>query len=61
MTPKLRAITNANLLWFDQTEVLERFVFQDGIARRIGTDLSLGLEYRPRLSDNMIVAGGVST
>lgn len=61
ITPKLRAITNVNLLWFDQTEVLERFVFQDGIARRIGTDLSLGLEYRPRLSDNMIVAGGVST
>lgn len=61
ITPKLRAITNVNFLWFDHTEVLERFTFQDQIARRIGTDLSLGLEYRPRLSDNIIVAGGVSS
>ncbi|MEY3460054.1 MAG: hypothetical protein RL215_3211 [Planctomycetota bacterium] len=61
ITPKLRAITNANLLWFDQTEVLERFTFQDNIARSIGTDLSLGLEYRPRLSDNIILAGGISS
>ena len=32
MTPKLRLISNANFLWFDQTEVLEQFVFQSDIA-----------------------------
>jgi hypothetical protein len=61
ITPKLRAVTNANLIWFDQTEVLERFTFQDHINRSIGTDLSLGLEYCPRLSDNIILAGGISS
>ena len=61
LTPKLKAISNVNLLWFDTTESLERFAFQDNIRRRIGTDLSLGLEYRPRLSDNIIVSGGVSS
>ena len=28
-----RLITNANFLWFDETEVLEQFVFQDDIAQ----------------------------
>lgn len=61
ITPKLKAITNANFLWFDTTETLEQLVYQSNIHRRIGTDLSLGMEYRPRLSDNVIVSGGVST
>src|SRR2546430_12538623 len=28
VTPKMRLISNLNLLWFDQTQVLEQFVFQ---------------------------------
>jgi hypothetical protein len=60
ITPKLRAIGNANFLWFNQTEVLEVFVFQSDIANYIGTDLSLGIEYRPRLNNNVLVIGGVS-
>jgi hypothetical protein len=42
ITPKFRTIANLNLLWFDQTAVLEQFVFQDGIHNFIGGDLSLG-------------------
>jgi len=61
ITPKVKAITNANLLWFNKTQTLERFVFQDNIHHHIGTDLSLGFEYRPLLSDNVIVVGGIST
>ena len=61
LTPKVKAITNANLLWFDHTETLERFVYQSNIDQHIGTDLSFGLEYRPFLSDNVIFVGGVST
>ena len=61
ITPKVKAITNANLLWFNKTQTLERFVYQDNIHNHIGTDLSLGFEYRPLLSDNVIVVGGVST
>lgn len=60
ITPKLKAIGNVNFLWFDQTEVLEQFVFQDQIDNYIGTDLSLGCEYRPLLSNNITIVSGVS-
>lgn len=60
LTPKLKAIGNVNLLWFDQTEVLEQFVFQSDIANFIGTDISLGAEWRPLLSNNIVVVGGAS-
>ncbi|MEO1995820.1 MAG: HEAT repeat domain-containing protein [Planctomycetaceae bacterium] len=60
ITPKLKAITNTNFLWFDETAVLEQFVFQSDIDPQIGTDLSLGLEYRPLLNDNVQLIGGVS-
>jgi hypothetical protein len=59
VTPKLRLISNLNLLWFDTTQALEAFVFQSGIHRFIGTDLSLGMEYRPHLNNNIIVVAGV--
>lgn len=61
ITPKVKALANANLLWFNKTQTLERFVYQDNIHNHIGTDLSLGFEYRPLLSDNVIMVGGVST
>jgi hypothetical protein len=61
ITPKLKAIANANYLWFDKTEVLETFVFQSDIDDEIGADLSLGFEYRPRHNDNIILAAGVAT
>ena len=58
ITPKWRVITNANFLWFDDTNVLETFTFQDNIAEDLGTDLSVGIEYRPLLNDNIIVEMG---
>jgi hypothetical protein len=60
VTQKLRLIGNVNFLWFNQTEVLKTFVFQGDIANRIGTDFSLGAEYRPHLNNNIIVTGGAS-
>src|SRR5262245_3481718 len=60
VTQKLRLIGNCNFLWFNQTEVLRTFVFQNDIATRIGTDLSLGAEYRPHLNNNIIITGGAS-
>ncbi|HZN35547.1 MAG TPA: hypothetical protein VFB80_17080, partial [Pirellulaceae bacterium] len=60
LTPRLKLIGNCNFLWFNQTEVLQTFVFQDDIATNIGVDLSLGAEYRPLLSNNIIMVGGVS-
>ncbi len=58
MTPKARLITNASYLEFDSTRVLEAFAFQGHINRTIGVDLSIGLEYRPLLNDNIILTGG---
>ena len=54
VTPKMSLITNANLLWFEDTAVLKQFVFQERIAQHIGTDLSAGIEYRPYLNNNVI-------
>ena len=60
LTPKLKIIGNVNFLWFDHTDVLREFTFQQDIDRRIGTDLSLGVEYRPLLNNNVIVVAGTS-
>jgi len=61
LTPKLKMINNMNFLWFDSTEVLQQFVYQDRVHHFIGTDLSTGLEYRPLLSNNIISTFGVSS
>ncbi|MFM8953031.1 MAG: hypothetical protein ACKOOF_08240 [Planctomycetaceae bacterium] len=60
LTPRTRLVTNCNFLFFDTTNVLESFVFQDHISKSIGTDLSLGVESRPLLNNNWIFRAGVS-
>jgi len=60
ITPRLRMINNANFLMFDKTNSLETFIFQGAIDREIGTDVSIGFEYRPLLSNNVIFLAGVS-
>jgi hypothetical protein len=59
--PKLRAFANANYLRFVQTEPLELLLFQSGIRHSIGTDVGLGIEYRPPLTENIILTAGVSS
>lgn len=61
VTPQLRFIHNTNFLYFDSTKVLEQFVFQDNISRTIGTDLSLGMEYRPLLNNNIVITAGAAS
>jgi hypothetical protein len=61
LTPKLRMINNLNLLWFDETQVLEQFIYQGTVHHFIGADLSSGFEYRPLLSNNVIIEFGLST
>ena len=60
VTPRLRSINNVNALFFDKTASLETFTFQSQLDRYIGTDLSTGVEWRPRLNNNIILLGGVS-
>jgi hypothetical protein len=61
LTPKWKMINNLNFLWFESTNVLEQYVYDGGIDNFIGTDLSMGFEYRPLLSNNVIVTFGAST
>jgi hypothetical protein len=60
LMPKLRMINNVNFLWFESAEVLRQFTFDANIDTHIGTDISSGLEYRPLLSNNVIMVLGVS-
>ena len=61
LTPKLKLIHNTNFLWFDQTEPLETYLFTDKVRDFIGTDISIGTEYRPFLNNNVRVLSGFAT
>ena len=61
ITPRLKTINNVNWLWFDETEVLETYLFVGEVRNYIGTDISSGLEYRPLLNNNILMLGGLST
>jgi hypothetical protein len=61
LTPKLKLIHNTNFLWFNQTEVLETYLFTGDVRNFIGADISLGSEYRPLLNNNIVMLGGFST
>jgi hypothetical protein len=60
LTPKLRAFTNVNYLRFDRTEPVEILLSQRPIDHGIGTDFGAGLEYRPPLSENIVIRTGAS-
>jgi hypothetical protein len=60
VTPRLRWINNANYLWFDKTASLSTFLYQGKIDRNLGLDLSSGIEYRPRLNNNVIFLAGMA-
>ena len=58
LTPKLKGFLNANYVRFDQTEVIKTVLFADKIHNEIGHDLSLGFQYRPFLTDNVVITTG---
>ena len=60
LTPKIRAVTNVNFMRFHHTEPLELLLFQPHIDSSIGLDYSVGVVYRPPLSENMVITGGVA-
>jgi len=61
LTPKLKAFLNGNYLRFDRTEPIEIVLFQRPIHHAIGTDLGTGIEYRPPLSENIVVRAGFAS
>jgi len=61
VTPKVKVLFQANKLLFHRTEALEALLFQDRVRNDVGWDLSLGLRWRPLLTDNVIVSVGGAT
>jgi hypothetical protein len=60
ITPKLKGFANFNYLRFERTEPLEFLLFQSPIHHAIGEDLGVGVEYRPPLTENIVLTGGAS-
>jgi hypothetical protein len=60
LTPKLRASLNLNFLRFHHTGSLELLLYQPNISHNIGLDYSLGLRYRPLLTENIVITGGIA-
>ncbi|HYL83996.1 MAG TPA: carboxypeptidase-like regulatory domain-containing protein [Candidatus Angelobacter sp.] len=60
ITPKLKGFANFNFLRFERTEPLEFLLFQSPIRHTIGEDFGVGVEYRPPLTENIIITGGAS-
>lgn len=60
LTPQIKLITNVNYMRFHHTAPLDLLLFQSNIKPGIGTDYSVGINYRPPLSENMVVTGGVA-
>jgi carboxypeptidase family protein len=60
VTPKLKAFVNLNLIRFADTEPLELLLFQSGIHAGVGADSGIGVSYRPPLSENIVLTGGVN-
>ena len=60
LTPRLTAITNVSYLRFADTQSLEQILQDDKIPKDIGIDISLGLRYRPNLTNNIIINVGAA-
>jgi len=60
LLPEMKAIFNASLMKFAQTSSLETFLQQADIHRSLGIDVNLGLVWRPRLTNNVIVTMGAA-
>ena len=59
LTPKLRVFSTVSVLRFEHTEPLEA-LFHTPIRNALGTDVGGGLQYRPPLSDNVVLSAGLS-
>ncbi|HEY2104069.1 MAG TPA: hypothetical protein VGH08_12555 [Chthoniobacterales bacterium] len=59
ITPKVKVFVNANHIWTMTTEVTEQVLLTNHASNDIGWDCSIGLQWRPLLTDNVIVSAGI--
>jgi len=57
--PKLKAFLNVNYIWTMTTEVTKQVLMTNHASNEIGWDCSLGMQWRPLLTDNIIVRAGI--
>ena len=60
VTPKIRAVVNANWMRFIRSEPLQLLLFQQRVHTDIGLDYGAGIIYRPPLSENITLTGGIT-
>jgi hypothetical protein len=57
-TPKLKTFLNVNYIRFAETDSLKTALLTDKVREEVGWDFSIGWQYRPLLTDNVIVSAG---
>jgi hypothetical protein len=60
VTPRLRLIGNLNYLAFDDMAVLAALRNRTFTSKAIGTDISLGMQYRPAATQNLVFNASVA-
>jgi hypothetical protein len=58
LTPKLRSFVNANYIRLAETDTIKTALLTDKARAEMGLDLSIGFQYRPFLTDNIILSTG---
>lgn len=59
VTPKLKAFMNVNYVWTVDTAVTKQVLFTNHASNDLGLDCSLGFQWRPLLTENIILSAGV--
>lgn len=59
VTPKLRNFINFNYIRFAETDPLKTVLLTDKVGAEFGYDISTGFQYRPLLTDNVIISTGI--
>ncbi|HYV28810.1 MAG TPA: hypothetical protein VFA77_14840, partial [Candidatus Eisenbacteria bacterium] len=58
VTPKLRSFINVNYIRMAETDPIKTALLTDKVRNEVGLDCSIGFQYRPLLTDNIIISAG---
>lgn len=58
VTPKLRSFVNVNYISLVDTDTIQTALLANNVANDMGWDFSIGFQYRPLLTDNIIISAG---
>jgi carboxypeptidase family protein len=61
LTPKLRAFVTTSYVRLLKTAQMEALLFQEKVRPNAGVDVGGGATYRPPLSDNIVIIGGIQS